>query len=181
MKKILLLTALLGIMWGAAAQNTKPAWTTVSHVNFKGDNLSANTTLTITLHPIQAISVNTSDIRLTYNTVSDYTDGVKTGWIADHLKVFSTGGYSVNVNYEPIANNYMENYHEIFNQVIINIDGGASKNLSLTPVELIGSTKGDFNKYYRVNYTAGKNYAEFTRLKENRVVQATVTYTIVPK
>lgn len=71
--------------------------------------------------------------------------------------------------------------NSIFEQVVVNVEGRASRNLSTTPRKLIDSSKGDFNKFYRVNYTAGKNYAEFTRLKENRIVQATVTYTIVPK
>lgn len=163
------------------AQNTKLDWTKVDHTNFTGNEPNATTTLTITLNAIQSISVNTKDVRLIYNTVSDYTDGVKTGWIADHLKVFSTGGYVVNVNYLPTAGGYMENYNQIFNQVVVNVEGGASRNLSLNPIELIGSNKGDFNKFYRVNYTAGKNYAEFTKAKESRIVQATVTYTIVPK
>ena len=181
MKKILLLTALLGIMWGAVAQNTQKRYDKVAHIDFKESSGSASTNLTITLHPIQAISINTNDIQLSYGTVSDYIDGVKTGWIADHLKVFSTGGYVVNVNYLPTANNYMENYNQIFNQVVVNVEGGASRNLSLNPIELIGSNKGDFNKFYRVNYTAGKNYAEFTKAKESRIVHATVVYTIVPK
>lgn len=168
-------------MWGANAQVTKRDWSQIGHDNFNTPKLSASTILTITLHAIQSISVNTSDIRLSYNTVSDYTGGVETGSIKDHLKVFSTGGYSINVNYLAIGNNYMDNTNGIFEQVKVGVDNGASRNLNLTAVELIGSNKGDFNKFYAVNYTAGKNYAEFTKAKESRIVKATVVYTIVPK
>lgn len=163
------------------AQNTKSDWTPKTHINFTGDNLSATTTLTITLNAIQSISVNTSDVRLIYNTVSDYTQGVQSGWITDHLKVFSTGGYSINVKYLAIDNNYMDNTNDIFEQSYVQIAQGATIPLRLQDVELLGSNEGDFNKVYSVNYIGGKNYTKFTTAKGNRVVKATVTYTIVPK
>lgn len=58
MKKILLLTALLGIMWGAVAQKTDYA------------------VLTIVLHPVQSIEIEQRDVNIYYNNKTDYTDGV---------------------------------------------------------------------------------------------------------
>lgn len=56
-------------------------------------------TLTVLLYPVQSIVVNTGStaVNLVYDTAAKYTAGV-TLLMADHLTVYSTGGFQVTVS-----------------------------------------------------------------------------------
>lgn len=54
------------------------------------------TELTVTLNPIQIITVNQSGVNLIYNDKKDYSEGVKSNE-KNHLIIYSTGGFAVSV------------------------------------------------------------------------------------
>ena len=58
-----------------------------------------NVTLNVKLNPIQTLVVNPNQevVNLEYSTKEDYANGVTSGALADHLSVFSTGGFAVSV------------------------------------------------------------------------------------
>jgi len=58
-----------------------------------------NVTLNVKLNPIQTLVVNPAQetVDLEYHTKTDYASGVSSGTLADHLTVFSTGGFAVSV------------------------------------------------------------------------------------
>ncbi len=58
-----------------------------------------NVTLNVKLNPIQTLIVNPNQevVNLEYSTKDDYANGVTSGALADHLSVFSTGGFAVSV------------------------------------------------------------------------------------
>lgn len=59
----------------------------------------SNVTLNVKLNPIQTLVVNPAQktVDLAYHTKEDYASGVSSGKLADHLTVFSTGGFAVSV------------------------------------------------------------------------------------
>ena len=93
MRKILLLTALLGIMWGAMAQNTQTR---------------AEVTLTLTLHPYLHIEAIQPTVNLDYKTIENHRDGVSVK-MHDHLLVHSSSNFEVSaeVRNEHMANKYI--------------------------------------------------------------------------
>jgi hypothetical protein len=58
-----------------------------------------NVTLNLKFKPVQTITVNPTQetVDFLYQTETDYTDGVTLAVKTKHLKVFSTGGFVVNV------------------------------------------------------------------------------------
>jgi hypothetical protein len=79
MKKLILSAAIiLAATVGAFAQKT------------------ADANLSVTIKPIQTITVLNPTVNLSYETTEDYSDGVSKK-IEDHLKVYSTGAFQVNV------------------------------------------------------------------------------------
>ena len=61
--------------------------------------VSDNATVNVKLYPIQTIVVNPDSkvVNLDYRTTTDYQDGVNVDK-KDHLKIYSTGGFEVNVS-----------------------------------------------------------------------------------
>src|SRR5690606_14460417 len=55
--------------------------------------------LNVKLYPIQTIVVNAANVDLEYKTKTDYANGVTVSQ-GDHLTVYSTGGFTVNVKSE---------------------------------------------------------------------------------
>ena len=57
-------------------------------------NAQTSATLNVILKPVQSIVVNTSPVDLVYDGLTDYTGGVELE-MADHLQVYSSGGFEV--------------------------------------------------------------------------------------
>lgn len=167
MKKILLLTALLSIMWGATAQNT---WT------------RAEVTLTLTLHPYLHIEAIQDAVSLDYKTIENHRDGVSAK-MHDHLLVHSSSNFEVSaaVRNEHMANKYITitperstgtgGYYYTLNTVF----------LELIPKPIISAGRGH-NLRYNITYTGKKDfaYAEIVN-KTHESYTSVVVYTIVPK
>ena len=54
-------------------------------------------TVNLKFRPIQSITVNVDSVNITYATSTDYNSGITTGEIADHITIYSTGGFEVKV------------------------------------------------------------------------------------
>ncbi|MHB9054560.1 MAG: hypothetical protein ACYC2P_00190 [Paludibacteraceae bacterium] len=68
-------------------------------VNAIKAGVSDNVTLNLKFHPVQSITVNPSQkiVDIEYVNADDYANGKSSGVLADHLTVFSTGGFVVSV------------------------------------------------------------------------------------
>jgi hypothetical protein len=161
----------------------------VNGVMAEGPAESGQTTVTISLEAMQAITVNQSDVLLEYKTINDYSNGVDIT-MENHLTVYSVGGFEVKVksdgdfNYtgegtsDPIPASHVE--------ITATPAGGSPGNftqvtLSNTGQLLISSTTGGFAKDYNVNYSnkvAGDDFAYAG--KEGGTYTAVVTYNIYP-
>lgn len=152
--------------------------------------------LNIILHPVQTITVNSSQrsVDLNYITEEDYENGV-TATIDDHLSVTSSGGFQVNV-----ASND-DKFSSSFNtegipagDVSINAFNGSENNLdnifgnvilSTKPESLITSSTGGRDLKYSVTYdnSAGSSdrYINKKPGKEEEIYTIEVTYTITSK
>ncbi len=199
MKKLLLFTAILfaSITMGNA-QNEKPDYQRTGHQSVtQGINGNASTQLTIVLNPIQSISVNTSNVSLVYTTVSDYENGVSSGKIENHLQIYSTGGYKVNVGYSGVsdtgngtdANQMFESVNVAVTKksgVVAHINDTKLQPLTETRSSIISYSKGAFNQMFDVDYQGAKSDADGVKYMDNvigggqRTYTATVTYTITP-
>ncbi|RRJ93583.1 hypothetical protein [Flavobacterium macacae] len=149
-------------------------------------------TLNVKLKPIQTLTVNTAQqtVNLEYVTTADYQDGV-TALKQDHLSVYSTGGFQVQVKSAEAA---MQTGTKTMQVSTIKIKAAAGSdavgNASYAPAislsnqetTLLSSSNGAVNKKINVeykgagdnayidNYIAGQNPTAYT---------TTLTYTIV--
>lgn len=207
MKKILLFTVMLFasiIMASAQGSNGKPNYQRVGHRHVsQGVHPTATTNLTIVLNPIQSISVNTSNVSLVYTTVEDYKNGVSSGVIENHLEVYSTGAYRVNVGYSgangdgynatDVGGLNAEAMFESINVVttkeegvFANVNNSKLQPLSGSNNPIISSSKGVFGQAFDVSYQgAGSDNGESKYINSvikgnQRTYTATVTYTISP-
>jgi hypothetical protein len=159
---------------------------------------SDQVTVNIKFQPIQSIVVNPvpETVDLVYATKEDYNNGVyKT--IADHLTVFSTGGFVVSVKADN-ENFVRTNGGTIpVNHVILSAEEGSTTNpeftsgevaLSTTSTALITSTGGGNELKYSVTYdnrTEGSGYKYIDKYihpdNQESVYTAQVTYTIATK
>ena len=167
MKKILLLTALLGIMWGAVAQKTDYA------------------VLKIVLHPVQSIILNPAQkyVNLEYKNADDYTVGV-TSFKENHLKVFSTGAFNIlaekstGINDGVVTVTPQRGYAKP-------LDGTQMEVVSLTnrPQNLISSGSSAYNHTYNITYKGVGNgsFLDFLNKGRETTHRTLVTYTITPK
>jgi hypothetical protein len=151
-----------------------------------------NVTLNVKLKPIQTLVVNPSqkDVNLEYATTADYANGVASV-NADHLTIYSTGGFQVKVKSAEAA---MQNGGKNIQVNTIKVTATAGTNavdnakyvaavdLSNNETTLVSSTTGGVNKKINIeykgagadayinNYIAGQNPTVYT---------TTLTYTIV--
>lgn len=153
-------------------------------------------TVNIIFQPVQSIVVNSAQetVDLVYATKDNYNEGVS-GTFADHLIVFSTGGFEVSVNAEDA--NFVrtgEGGGKIpVSHVILSAWEGSTTNpeftphnvpLSTTPTALITSTAGGNELKYSVKYdntTEGSGYKyidKYIHSDTESVYTAQVTYTI---
>lgn len=155
---------------------------------------SGNVTLNVKLHPIQTLIVNPSQntVNLNYHTTTDYANGVSSAQ-ADHLTVYSTGGFTVKVESasDAISSAMATNSNTLAAnsiQVAANAGsealGGATYsevNLSTAGGTLISSNTGGVNKKFNVEYKGAEadQYVNLYYNGENPTIYTTtVTYTI---
>lgn len=159
-----------------------------------------NVKLNIVLKPIQTITVNTATdhktVNLEYSTIQKYNDGVSSAQLNNHLEVFSTGGFVVNVNTDGDFKNTKDAEKTILASDVSvlatrgegNTTGaGSQKQLSASATELITSDKGGRELKYDVTYinTAGAKDKYIDKYiaadGTESVYTATVTYTIAAR
>lgn len=124
--------------------------------------------LNVKLYPIQTIVVNAANVDLEYKTKDDYANGVTVSQ-GDHLTVYSTGGFTVNVKSEhaTLTSSLPTAAAESINSSDILITSAAGTTNSLagaayetevplttTGAQLIKSTTGGVNKNFNVTYKA---------------------------
>ena len=142
-----------------------------------------NTKVHIVLSPMQAITVNQTDVTLTYTSIDDYNNGVDTT-MTSHLTVYSVGGFIVNVK---SGGNFIGKNGSIEAEDVIitataagdSPGGFTDVRLSTTEAPLITSNKGGFKMDYNVNYSnklAGKDFKNAA--KKGGTYTAQVTYEI---
>lgn len=197
MKKLILFAAILfvGASVVSAQSIQKGNVRSINHTSVKeGTQESASTRLTVQLNSIQSISVNTSNVALVYTTVEDYTRGVSTGIINNHLEVNSTGGYKVDVIYsnpndDASAGSIGLDANAMFQSINVAVTKkeGAFANvndtklLAVTGGPIISSSKGVFGAMFDVDYQGGTNYANSIKGgADARTFTADVVYTISP-
>ncbi|SHG03857.1 hypothetical protein [Dysgonomonas macrotermitis] len=154
---------------------------------------TGSVTLNIKLNPIQTLVVNSKQttVNLDYKTKSDYANGVSVDQ-ADHLTVYSTGGFQVKVKAAGSQLTGKANNIDA-SDVILTASNGtsalsnsasfSSAHLSAQDQVIVSSTKGGVDKTINVNYAAkGDNnkYLDYYQNTENPTVfTTTLTYTIV--
>lgn len=197
MKKLILFAAILfaGVsVVSAQKQMIKLEKTDATHtIVSDGIKESAHTNLTVVLNSIQSISVNTSNVTLEYTTVEDYTKGVRSGAIKDHLQVYSTGAYNVNVNYSDASDYSYDgptnglDAEAMFESIKVDISAKKNSTAEITGMllksesgetPLISSSKGVFGETFDVDYQGAANYMNSLKGGKTRTYIANVYYTI---
>jgi hypothetical protein len=149
-----------------------------------------NVTLNIKLNPIQTITVNASEVNLSYTDKAHYEKGVTSGKLGSHLSIFSTGAFNVSVS----AKDDVFQTDNVDSDIPVNIvkitatggieeTGKSGVELNTNPALLIASTTGGSDLKYDVEYkTTHSEYAYINHYKDgsNNTFTTTVTYTIVP-
>ena len=180
MKKIILFAALLFSGFSVAnAQAQTPAKT--------------STELSVTLMPIQTITINQASVELIYKTRENYNLGV-TNTQNDHFKVYSTGGFAVSVNSAKDVLDGVGSEGKTIDSNTISVKASSGDNakpllspqsvqLSQTGKTLFSSVTGGADLSYNVEYAGANLNKYFDKLfngSSNSVFKTTVTYTISP-
>ncbi|WP_332453862.1 hypothetical protein [Chryseobacterium aquaticum] len=151
-----------------------------------------NATLNVRLKPIQTLVVNNAQkiVNLDYITKDDYANGVSS-LNADHLNIFSTGGFQVKVK---SANSALQNGNKNIQANTIQIKATAGSDavngaqyaqnvqLSANETTLVSSSNGGVDKKISIEYKgAGANtYLDNYIAGQDPTVYTTeLTYTIV--
>lgn len=186
MKKFILFAAILF----SAVSLVKADGTVVPSTSSEG-----KTELTVKLMPIQTITINQSSVQLLYDTEAKYKAGVTLPQ-EDHFKVYSTGGFTVNVNSTADLLEGEGNTDKTIDASTITVEaksGTNSSNLVLTGVTAVplskeGSTlftsdRGGVDLNFNVDYVGGTLTDYFDKLfnaSSASVFKTTVTYSITP-
>ena len=157
---------------------------------------SGSVTLSLRLSPIQTLFVNSSqkNIDLVYTDASDYKNGV-TSEQKDHLKIFSTGAFTVNVHSESDDITRSDGEESILAHTLkVKAAPGASNaltnatvnevNLSSTATNLISSGVGGADRNFNITYSGMGADAYVNKYYDHEsptVYSTTVTYTIEAK
>lgn len=153
-----------------------------------------NVYVSLKFRPVQSIVINADSVNLIYATASDYNTG-KDVEQADHITLFSTGGFTVHVKASADFTRTAGGTIPVGDVLIVASAGSKASNgtttfapatgLSETGHSLITSDKGGRDIKYNVKYdnkTAGgsDNYIDkFIAVDVNEsVYTTTVTYTI---
>lgn len=155
-----------------------------------------NTTLKVKLNAIQTLVVNSAqkNVILDYITTDNYNDGVES-LQEDHLKVYSTGAFHVQVASasDQIANASATDIIEAANLKVTSTLGTTNKltgatvgevSLSTTATDIISSDLGGVDRNFNITYAGlgGNGYVNNYISTENPTVYTTtVTYTIAAK
>lgn len=151
-----------------------------------------NVTLNVRLKPIQTLVVNSAQkiVNLDYVTKDDYANGVSS-LNADHLTIFSTGGFQVKVK---SANAALQNGAKTIQANTIQIKAAAGSDgvtgaqyaqaiqLSANETTLVTSTSGGVDKKISVEYKgAGTNayLNNYIAGQDPTVYTTDLTYTII--
>lgn len=149
-------------------------------------------TLNVRLKPVQTLIVNTAQktVNLDYNTREDYANGV-TSKNADHLTVYSTGGFQVRVK---SGNSALVNGSKNILASTIQMIASAGTDpvngaqyaplspLSATDINLVTSSVGAIDKKISVDYkgASGNTYLnDYVSGQNISVYTAELTYTII--
>ena len=162
-----------------------------------GTPQSAEATLNVKLYPIQTIIVNplNKTVNLEFTSVTEYANGVDQDQ-EDHLQVYSTGGFQINV--KALGNLTSSGAGTIdladikvtaspgTTNALTDTAAGTYKSVDLTTANqlLVDNAVGGINKSINVNYAAlgGATYVDKYINGQNPTVYTTeVTYTISPK
>lgn len=159
---------------------------------------TGDATVNVRLYPIQTIVVNGSqkNVNLDYRTSDDYKKGVALDE-ADHLTVYSTGAFAVNVQSKDAQlSSVNTSITEKINAADIKLTPTAGTTnplsgsklstvtLSTTPTELISSNIGGVDKTFNVKYSAagaGSYLNKYFNVENPTTYTTVVTYTIVAK
>jgi hypothetical protein len=146
------------------------------------------TNVNIKLNGIQSIVVS-GDVLLEYTSIANYTDGVESALLTDHLTVYSVGPFAVKVSSEGIFKKGEKSISA--GTVTITPEENETTLGTITPVvittgtqiteeSLITSPNGGFNKTYNVKYR--HEFADYATAFENELgtYTAIVTYDISP-
>lgn len=186
MKRIVLfITILLASASVAMAQGANPLTTPV------GTN--DDVTLNVKLNPIQTLVVNSThkNVDLEYKLTTDYSGGVSS-LQKDHLKIYSTGAFIVQVasatndikragGIETISASTIKVKAEVGTTSPLTGQTMAEVSLSTTPTNLINSGVGGVDKNFNITYSGLdlNGYINNYFNDENPTVYTTtVTYTI---
>ncbi len=149
-------------------------------------------TLNVRLKPIQTLIVNTAQktVNLDYTTRDDYANGV-TSTNADHLTIYSTGGFQVKVK---SAGSALQNGTKTIQANTIQVKASAGTDpvsgaqysalapLSATETTLVTSTVGGVDKKISVDYkgSGANTYLDNYVAGQNPSIYTTeLTYTII--
>lgn len=165
----------------------------VSFTTFSQNTGQDNVTLNIILKPIQTITINPDqkNVKLIYDTKDKYANGVSREY-ANHIEVFSTGGFTVSVNGEGNLTNGTKSI-PLSDVSIIASEGTKvtgnpiyyTVNLSTTDKRLIYSKSGGRELKYNVTYKNNLDIKDkyinkyFNSDGNQSVYKTTLTYTIV--
>lgn len=148
---------------------------------FGQESKSGEANLTVNLHQVQNIVVESPDVNIDLTTAAEYNNG-KSNMLDNHLLVNSTCNYQINVK----ANRDLQlagpgnNTIPISTVTLTPFDGdqaaGDGLALSTSFQTFISSNSGVLTKYYGVNYnvSGGNDYIN----KPEGAYTATITYTI---
>ena len=160
---------------------------------FTANAQTKTATLTVTLNPIQTIVVNPSQnkVNLKYTSIDNYINGVAQA-NADHLTIYSTGGFEVTVLATNLSNS--SNSTTIHASTItVKPTKGArpiAGDPTYTPVDLsnvaktiIASDQGGFDKTVSVKYAGAgnKEYMDKYQTGKTNIFTTSVTYSILAK
>lgn len=170
--------------------------TTIAAAQTPSAGSSGSVTLSVRLSPIQTLLVNSSqkDIDLVYSDASDYKNGVSSEQ-KDHLKIFSTGAFTINVHSSADDIKRNEGSESIAaNTLTVKAAAGASNamadatvgevNLSTTATNIISSGVGGVDKNFNITYSgmgADTYVDKYYNNESPTVYSTTVTYTIEAK
>jgi len=184
MKKLFIASLMMVCGIAAEAQTTK----------------SDNVTLNVRLNPIQTLVVNTlqKTVNIDYTTKDHYKDGVSSKQ-ANHLNIFSTGGFEVKVksggselinqgtagsNGNIAASTIKIIATQGTQDALTDADYKQNVELSTTDGIIVSSTKGARDKNIDIEYKAAGNDAyldKYVASSTATTFTTTVTYTIYAK
>ena len=157
-------------------------------------------TVNLIFKPIQSIEVNSTqkNVDLIYDTKDDYQNGVNL-LQSDHLKVFSTGGFKIEVNADGDFKNSASETINSSDMTLLATAGSNNKpnnftteliNLSHSNQTLVTSNGGGKDIYFNIEYSLkndkGKNNNYVNKYKstgtdtDKATYTAQVMYTIIP-